>query len=106
MPRGQWSIRLRTEVINFDEFSDAELKGFAAQGLEDVHSIKTHHLGTAHTHLQWDFLLELNGEMRRKNKIAGKKTLIRGGSVIDTGAVAVGGGGTEMRHAVRAVVAW
>ena len=39
MPRGQWSIGLRTEVINFDEFSDAELEGFAAQGLEDVHSV-------------------------------------------------------------------
>lgn len=39
LAKGQWTIGLRTEVIEFDAFRDAELTGFAASGREGVHSI-------------------------------------------------------------------
>jgi hypothetical protein len=38
LPTGTWSAGFRTELVNFDRFSDSELAGFAAAGEEDVHS--------------------------------------------------------------------
>lgn len=37
LPKGRWSIGLRTEYVKFDAFSDAELENFAQQG-EEIHS--------------------------------------------------------------------
>jgi hypothetical protein len=39
LPVGTWSAGFRTEIVNFDRFSDSELAGFAAAGEEDVHSV-------------------------------------------------------------------
>lgn len=38
LPRGAWAVGLRTEVINADAFSNAELAGLADAGVEDVHA--------------------------------------------------------------------
>ena len=40
LSKGSVALGLRTESISFDAFSDAELRNFAAQGLEGVHSVK------------------------------------------------------------------
>jgi len=39
LPKGAWGGGLRTEYVNFDRFSDAELKNKATMGIEDVHSV-------------------------------------------------------------------
>ncbi len=39
LPRGSWAMGMRTEVINSNAFSDAELAGLASVGVEDVHAI-------------------------------------------------------------------
>jgi len=39
LPKGAWGGGLRTEYVNFDRFSDAELKNKGAKGIEDVHSV-------------------------------------------------------------------
>ena len=39
LPRGTWAMGLRTEMINSDAFSNAELAGLADAGVEDVHAI-------------------------------------------------------------------
>lgn len=39
MPAGAWGFGLRSEIINNDAFSTEQLEGFAADGLEGVHSI-------------------------------------------------------------------
>lgn len=37
LPKGRWSIGLRTEYVKFDAFSDVDLENFAQQG-EEIHS--------------------------------------------------------------------
>jgi hypothetical protein len=39
MPAGTWSAGLRTEIVNFDRYSDSQLAGYAAAGEEHVHSV-------------------------------------------------------------------
>ncbi|MEH6543995.1 MAG: transporter [Porticoccaceae bacterium] len=39
MPAGMWAGSVRTEIIDFDSFSNAQLEGFAEQGLDGVHSV-------------------------------------------------------------------
>ncbi len=39
LPASAWSAGFRAEIVKFDRFSDAELKGFAAAGEDDVHSV-------------------------------------------------------------------
>lgn len=39
LPARTLSAGFRTEIVNFDRFSDGELAGFAAAGEEDVHSV-------------------------------------------------------------------
>lgn len=39
LPARTWSAGFRTEIVNFDRFSDSELADFAEAGEEDVHSI-------------------------------------------------------------------
>jgi hypothetical protein len=39
LPARAWSAGLRTEIVNFDRYSDRELAGFAAAGEEHVHSV-------------------------------------------------------------------
>ena len=39
LPASSWSAGLRTEIVNFDRYSDRELADFAAAGEEHVHSV-------------------------------------------------------------------
>ena len=39
MSAGYLAVGLRTEIINFDAFTDNQLENFASQGLDDVHSV-------------------------------------------------------------------
>lgn len=39
LPKGDWSLGVRTEQIEFDAFSDTALEDFSAAGLEGVHSV-------------------------------------------------------------------
>ncbi len=39
IPQGKWGVGVRTEIIDNKSFSGEQLEGFAAQGLEGVHSI-------------------------------------------------------------------
>jgi len=39
LPANTWSTGLRTEIVNFDRYSDSELAGFAAAGEEHIHSV-------------------------------------------------------------------
>ena len=38
VPQGKWGVGIRTETIDNKIFGDEQLEGFAAQGLEGVHS--------------------------------------------------------------------
>ena len=50
LPSGSWAMGLRTEVINVDAFSNAELAGLADAGVEDVsrHRSNCQCVGIAH----------------------------------------------------------
>ncbi len=36
--KGKWSVGVRTQLINYDSFSDTELENFALTGFEEVHN--------------------------------------------------------------------
>ena len=39
LAKDQWALGVRTELTNFNSFSDAQLEEFAASGKEGVHSV-------------------------------------------------------------------